>query len=175
LLPPDHFQDPDSASSSFDHLSRDSSRRSSPFAQLPHPDDYNKPARGAGAEAADGEQVDEDSDFEHWGTDDDDEAMPSELRRPSLRTTHHEAHAPLLSSDKQNGFEHPSSPALTQRRSTRFRERGDSEALSKAETRKRYSYAAGFLAVSLVSFAIQTETAVYIQHNLGWKKAYCML
>ncbi|KAK1819945.1 hypothetical protein LTR12_005667 [Friedmanniomyces endolithicus] len=175
LLPPDHFHDPDSASSSFDHVSRDSSRRSSPFAQLPHPDDYNKPARGTGVEAAGDKQVDEDSDFEHWGTDDDDEAMPSELRRPSLRTTHHEAHAPLLSSDKQTGYEHPSSPALTHRRSSRFRERGDSEALSKAETRKRYSYAAGFLAVSLVSFAIQTETAVYIQHNLGWKKAYCML
>jgi len=27
----------------------------------------------------------------------------------------------------------------------------------------------------LISFAVQTETAVYIQHNLGWKKAYCML
>ncbi|TKA83342.1 hypothetical protein B0A55_00620 [Friedmanniomyces simplex] len=188
LLPPDHFQDADSASSSFDHLSRDSSRRSSPFAQLPHPDDYNKRASqraGTGADPAGDGQADvddRDSDFEHWGSgsddddhDDDNEAMPSDLRRPSLRTTHHEAHAPLLPSDKQTGYEHPSSPALTHRRSARFRERGDPEALAKAATRNRYTYAACFLAVSLVSFAVQTETAVYIQHNLGWKKAYCML
>jgi drug/metabolite transporter (DMT)-like permease len=32
-----------------------------------------------------------------------------------------------------------------------------------------------FLLLSLVSFVIQTETAVYIQHELGWKKAYSML
>ena len=36
-------------------------------------------------------------------------------------------------------------------------------------------YAAFFLLVSLVSFVVQTETAVYIQHELKWNKAYCML
>lgn len=42
-------------------------------------------------------------------------------------------------------------------------------------TRKKYMVAAGFLVLSLVSFVIQTETAVYIQHELGWDKPYCML
>ncbi|KAF2838327.1 hypothetical protein M501DRAFT_935587 [Patellaria atrata CBS 101060] len=46
---------------------------------------------------------------------------------------------------------------------------------AKAANRKRYTYAAGFLVLSLISFAVQTETAVYIQHNLKWNKAYCML
>jgi drug/metabolite transporter (DMT)-like permease len=42
-------------------------------------------------------------------------------------------------------------------------------------TRRKYIYASFFLVLSLVSFVIQTETAVYIQHELKWKKAYCML
>jgi drug/metabolite transporter (DMT)-like permease len=42
-------------------------------------------------------------------------------------------------------------------------------------TRRKYIYASFFLVLSLVSFVIQTETAVYIQHTLKWKKAYCML
>lgn len=46
---------------------------------------------------------------------------------------------------------------------------------AKLATQKKYSYAAFFLALSLVSFTIQTETAVYIQHELHWDKAYCML
>jgi hypothetical protein len=41
--------------------------------------------------------------------------------------------------------------------------------------RKKYTYAAFFLLLSLVSFVIQTETAVYIQHELKWNKAYAML
>lgn len=42
-------------------------------------------------------------------------------------------------------------------------------------TRRKYVLASGFLLLSLVSFVIQTETAVYIQHDLGWDKPYCML
>ncbi|ETN38216.1 uncharacterized protein HMPREF1541_06247 [Cyphellophora europaea CBS 101466] len=42
-------------------------------------------------------------------------------------------------------------------------------------TRRKYYYAAFFLVVSLISFVVQTETAVYIQHELKWDKAYCML
>ncbi|RMD40189.1 hypothetical protein DV735_g4935, partial [Chaetothyriales sp. CBS 134920] len=42
-------------------------------------------------------------------------------------------------------------------------------------TRRKYVYAAFFLLLSLVSFVVQTETAVYIQHELKWDKAYCML
>lgn len=29
--------------------------------------------------------------------------------------------------------------------------------------------------LSLISFVVQTETAVYIQKELGWVKPYCML
>jgi len=60
------------------------------------------------------------------------------------------------------------------RRRSSFKER-DPEVLAKAATRKRYIYASFFLVVSLISFCIQTETAVYIQANLGWNKAYAML
>lgn len=42
-------------------------------------------------------------------------------------------------------------------------------------TRKKYTIAAGFLLLSLASFVVQTETAVYIQHELHWDKPYCML
>lgn len=45
----------------------------------------------------------------------------------------------------------------------------------KDQTRKKYTLAAICLIVSLVSFVVQTETAVYIQHELHWNKAYCML
>jgi hypothetical protein len=44
-----------------------------------------------------------------------------------------------------------------------------------ATTKKKWITAAFFLGLSLVSFVIQTETAVYIQHTLKWKKAYAML
>ncbi|KAK3370402.1 hypothetical protein B0H63DRAFT_315628 [Podospora didyma] len=46
---------------------------------------------------------------------------------------------------------------------------------ARLDARKKYTYAAFFLAVSLVSFTVQTEIAAYIQHDLGWNKAYCML
>lgn len=42
-------------------------------------------------------------------------------------------------------------------------------------TRRKYLMAGGFLLLSLASFVVQTETAVYIQHELGWDKPYCML
>ncbi|KAK4138988.1 hypothetical protein BT67DRAFT_368753 [Trichocladium antarcticum] len=41
--------------------------------------------------------------------------------------------------------------------------------------RKKYTLAAFFLVISLVSFTIQTELASHIQHDRGWDKAYCML
>ncbi|KYG46153.1 hypothetical protein M433DRAFT_65765 [Acidomyces richmondensis BFW] len=103
--------------------------------------------------------------------------MPSDLR-PSLDRAHntHGYSQPLLSdADKRRGSESGShSHTLHHRRSARFRER-DPESMARAATRKRYTYAACFLALSLVTFAIQTETAVYIQHDLQWNKAYCML
>ncbi|KAI5291852.1 hypothetical protein KEM54_005288 [Ascosphaera aggregata] len=45
----------------------------------------------------------------------------------------------------------------------------------KDATRRKYLYAGFFLALSLISFVVQTETAVYIQKELGWVKPYCML
>ena len=50
-----------------------------------------------------------------------------------------------------------------------------SSAAAHLEARRKYTYAAFFLVVSLVSFTVQTELASYIQHDLGWNKAYCML
>ncbi|KAL2855850.1 hypothetical protein BJY01DRAFT_195019 [Aspergillus pseudoustus] len=49
------------------------------------------------------------------------------------------------------------------------------DALAQQQTRQKYVIASGFLLLSLASFVIQTETAVYIQHDLGWDKPYCML
>ncbi|KAF2740233.1 hypothetical protein EJ04DRAFT_531287 [Polyplosphaeria fusca] len=94
--------------------------------------------------------------------------MPSDLR-PELER-HADGRAPLLGSSTPK--EGSPRPPLS-RRST-FHER-DPEQQAHYETRKRYTYAAIFLALSLVSFAVQTETAVYIQHQLKWEKPYCML
>ncbi|OJJ62773.1 hypothetical protein ASPSYDRAFT_129577 [Aspergillus sydowii CBS 593.65] len=52
---------------------------------------------------------------------------------------------------------------------------GSADALAKQQTRQKYFIASGFLLLSLASFVVQTETAVYIQHDLGWDKPYCML
>ncbi|KAK4923419.1 hypothetical protein LTR66_016523, partial [Elasticomyces elasticus] len=46
---------------------------------------------------------------------------------------------------------------------------------SESELKSKYTLAGICLAISLVSFVVQTETAVYIQHELHWNKAYCML
>jgi hypothetical protein len=103
-------------------------------------------------------------------------------RRPPLhRPTDGRSHQPLLHKDDdlqrgRPGFPSPTSserPPLFTRRSTMRSRSPDSQA--KFATRKKYTYAAFFLGLSLVSFVIQTETAVYIQHKLEWNKAYCML
>ncbi|KAK4557033.1 hypothetical protein LTR86_006014 [Recurvomyces mirabilis] len=190
LLSPDHFHDIEStggSSSDLVHLSRDHSRQPSPFSDLTHPDQFSSGRRAAdskasghGTEVAEGGE-EGDSDFEHWGDDDDlddleERDMPSDLRRPSRPSTamngHGGQHSPLLSQNDKH--DDPTEPSLSHRRSSRFHER-DPDSAARAATRKRYTYAAIFLGISLVSFAIQTETAVYIQHNLGWKKPYCML
>ncbi|KAG6173753.1 hypothetical protein E4U51_004430 [Claviceps purpurea] len=46
---------------------------------------------------------------------------------------------------------------------------------AKAAARKKYLFAAMFLCASLVAFCVQTELSAYIQHDLGWSKAYCMM
>jgi hypothetical protein len=117
----------------------------------------------------------EDSDFD----DDDFDEMGD--RRPALhRPTDGKSHQPLLHKDDEErgrtGYsspDPPERPPLFTRRSTMRSRSPDTQA--KLATRKKYTYAAFFLGLSLISFVIQTETAVYIQHELGWNKAYCML
>lgn len=154
------------------HLSKEGSRQPSPFEDLPHPDRFEE--GGKGKEAA---EEGEESDFDNWDEDleagEGDDNMPSDLRPQIHGRAGSHQNVPLLGGGKQDGYEqHRSSSARTSR--SRLRER-DPEAVAQAATRQRYTMAAGFLLISLFSFAVQTETAVYIQHNLGWKKAYCML
>lgn len=68
----------------------------------------------------------------------------------------------------------PKPPTHFSRRST-LRSRSPTTNTARLAARKKYTYAAIFLVVSLVAFTIQTELAAYIQHDLGWNKAYCML
>ncbi|TFB07556.1 hypothetical protein CCMA1212_001077 [Trichoderma ghanense] len=65
-----------------------------------------------------------------------------------------------------------SRPAMTRRSTMRSRSPGQ---LAASSARKKYTYAALFLALSLVAFCIQTELSAYIQGDLGWDKAYCMM
>ena len=186
LAPPDRFQD-DSASASDPisspvHLSQQSSRNPSPFVQIPHPDsfplDSTRPNRDRKTQEED-EDEEEDDDFEAWEEEDpltspSNTNMPSDLRSPFHRPVDSKTKQPLLPADKQhNDYASPHRP-LTTRRSARFHER-DPEVDDKNAIRRRYTYAGFFLILSLISFTIQTETAVYIQHNLKWNKAYCML
>lgn len=105
--------------------------------------------------------------FDDW--DETDAAMPSDLRHSLERARADGHHAPLLGRKSDDeGVEGLS------RSQHRFHER-DPITQAKLETRKKYTYAAIFLVLSLVSFTVQTETAVYIQHELKWEKPYCML
>ncbi|KAH0067260.1 hypothetical protein KCU66_g23540, partial [Aureobasidium melanogenum] len=145
------------------HISRDTS----PFTDLPHPDaleleDYKK-HQG---------QEDDDDDFA-WDDnyDEDDTAMPSDLRHSDSRSHN----APLLSPEnKHRDYASPPGSAALRERRSRLRER-DPDVSAANATKQKYTYAAAFLVLSLISFTIQTETAVYIQHSLHWNKAYCML
>lgn len=122
---------------------------------------------------------DDDSDFG------DDLGKMGETRPPLHRPTGGRSHQPLLHNADEDrdergrsGHHTPTSPgiarpALLSRRSTLRSRSPDTQA--KLATKKKYTYAAFFLALSLISFVIQTETAVYIQSELGWNKAYCML
>ncbi|KAL2869304.1 DMT family transporter [Aspergillus lucknowensis] len=91
-------------------------------------------------------------------------------------------HQPLLEDEPSGrisggGFEYGDAegrPMLHHSRRSTMRSKSP-DALAKQETRQRYFIASGFLLLSLASFVVQTETAVYIQHDLGWDKPYCML
>lgn len=182
LLPNDAFSDESLVSERIntpDILSQPQSRQTSPLfssSALPQTGGQFVPIQS-------GENTGpiEDDAWEEWvNQDNEDEAsnMPSDLR-PSLDAldaldTGRSHHQPLLSSrdGQPNAYNSPPRPTLS-RKST-FHER-DPIAEAKYATKKRYSYAAFFLVLSLISFAVQTETAVYIQSQLHWEKAYCML
>ncbi|KAF4961974.1 hypothetical protein FSARC_9904 [Fusarium sarcochroum] len=66
-------------------------------------------------------------------------------------------------------------PGLSRRSTMRSRSPQTAAAVAEDSTRQRYTYAGFFLLVSLVAFCIQTELSAYIQHDLGWDKAYCMM
>ena len=99
--------------------------------------------------------------------------------RPAIiRPTDGRSHTPLLLKDERGrpSYDSPDGsarPPFHARRST-FRSRSPDMEGSSA-TRKKYTYAAMCLVLSLISFTVQTETAVHIQHVLGWNKAYCMM
>lgn len=106
------------------------------------------------------------------------EMMP----RPSMhRPTDGRSEQPLLkderrrlsAADYENG-DPEGRPMLHHSRRPTIRSRSP-ENNAKQATRRKYVIASGFLLLSLTSFVIQTETAVYIQHELGWDKPYCML
>ncbi|KAF7547274.1 hypothetical protein G7Z17_g7828 [Cylindrodendrum hubeiense] len=66
-------------------------------------------------------------------------------------------------------------PSFSRRSTMRSRSPRTAAAAESNTTRKKYTYAAFFLVVSLIAFCIQTELSAYIQHDLGWDKAYCMM
>lgn len=149
-------------------------RRPSPSTDTTHARQPGR-ANGTGGAAAYQEPDSPDSsglDFDDWD-DHDAAAMPSDLRPSQERERDgRAANAPLLGrhKDEDEGAE----GAGLVRSTHHFHER-DPESQAKFETRRRYTYAAFLLALSLVSFTVQTETAVYIQHQLKWEKPYCML
>ncbi|KAI0868006.1 hypothetical protein GGS24DRAFT_483583 [Hypoxylon argillaceum] len=65
-------------------------------------------------------------------------------------------------------------PLFTRTSTVRSRSTADAQA-DDATARRKYVLAAIFLVVCLVSFVVQTELGRYVQHELGWNKAYCML
>lgn len=159
--------------------SRQPSRSPSPLTALPSSVQWDERAPKQGP-VGKKEEEDSDNSFEAWDEDyqdedrgEDDTDMPSDLRPPYHRPNDGRSQQPLLASKGEPRYDSPTRPPLSTRRST-FRER-DPDLEAKSATRKRYTYAGAFLLLSLITFTVQTETAVYIQHNLGWNKAYCML
>jgi hypothetical protein len=114
---------------------------------------------------------------EEWEAEDDGLSdMPSDLRSHQRRPSEAmRSQQPLLSSNgKSHGYDEPTTQPEAPTRRRTFHE-ADPEELAAKATRTRYMYAGFFLVLCLVSFVVQTETAVYIAEELQWKKSYCML
>lgn len=117
-----------------------------------------------------------DNDFS-GGDHEEEEEATMDTRPPFHWPSDGRSQVPLLKDEPgRSTFSEPNGrPTFTTRRST-FRNRSpDMEASAAAATKKKYIYASFFLALSLVAFVVQTETAKYIQNQLGWKKPYAML
>ncbi|WQF88201.1 Putative solute carrier family 35 member F3/F4 [Colletotrichum destructivum] len=120
--------------------------------------------------------------FKHDEDDDDDDM---DHRPPLLRNHHSRSGQPLLNSkvDDDDGRNYSTrsrgaSPLLSPNRPAFSRGstmRNHSPSTANANAKKKYIYAAFFLVLSLFSFVIQTELSAYIQQELHWDKAYCML
>ncbi|RKF63449.1 putative duf6 domain protein [Erysiphe neolycopersici] len=106
-------------------------------------------------------------------------------KRPSyLRTSTGKSHEPLLSKDNDDDDEDiggsesrspvPSNGTQDFSGSSSLRSMSPDK-FTELEIKTKYKYAAFFLGLTLITFVVQTETAVYIQHELGWNKAYSML
>ncbi|KAI4265775.1 MAG: hypothetical protein L6R35_007042 [Caloplaca aegaea] len=111
------------------------------------------------------------------GDHEEEEDATMDTRPPLGRPTDGPSQVPLLKEERgRPTLSEPNGrPTLTTRRST-FRNRSpDMAGSAAAATKKKYLYASFFLALSLVAFVVQTETAKYIQNKLGWKKPYAML
>lgn len=119
-------------------------------------------------------------DSAHDSQDSDDEMV---VNRPPLhRPTDGRSQQPLLKDDRHGRLSRSSfgngdtegRPMLHHTRRPTIRSKSPEHDAAQA-TRKKYMIASGFLLLSLASFVVQTETASYIQNELGWKKPYCML
>lgn len=120
---------------------------------------------------------------------DDSESKKIGARRPLyFQKNPGESHQPLLNNDDEdidddNDEEMGGNESNSLTPSNRTRSSSESSNLRRLSTDKfteleiktKYKYAAFFLGLSLITFVVQTETAVYIQHELGWNKAYSML
>ncbi|KAI5467183.1 hypothetical protein BGZ63DRAFT_345639 [Mariannaea sp. PMI_226] len=82
-----------------------------------------------------------------------------------------------LASSRDRSPYHPEMAQRPSRAHSEMRSRSPLTAMAveRNTTKKKYTYAAFFLAISLVAFCVQTELSAYIQHDLGWDKAYCMM
>jgi hypothetical protein len=123
-------------------------------------------------------EVHEDDD----GDDDSNHEQTSMVYAASHQHAQGRSQLPLLDNEVEGGRQSYDAPpdnrerrAFTRRTRLRSRSPSLTAAVTKTATRKKYTYAAIALLLSLISFTVQTETAVYVQHGLGWKKAYCML
>ena len=174
---PEHvvYTPPSEDSRLHDTLStRPPSRRPSPLRSLAFEDPPLSRRRSPAPGASSGLRKEQSKDYSFSDHEEDD---TMDTRPPLHRPIDGRSQVPLLKEERgRSSYEAPNGsarPAFVARRST-FRSRSpDME--GSAATKRKYVYAGFFLALSLVAFVVQTETAEYIQKHLGWKKPYAML